>query len=163
MLRRTAFTDSENGLTVSIDTEIVIARPSHAQSNANNSDEYRCYASSASETEDYFDHQPPPPKSTISRGESYPYPSIASNDIVRFPYAVIKVSLPVKSHHRFTWLSELCSSPLVKIHYPHLISINLIIFQLEPVHDFSTYVHGVSILMADKVRLVPLWVSIDSF
>ncbi|KAI8150063.1 VTC domain-containing protein [Fennellomyces sp. T-0311] len=140
MLRRTAFTVPENDLIVSIDTEIAIVRSSHAQNTGMNSDEYRRYASSASETEDYFDHQPPPPKATISRSEPYPYPSIESNDIVRFPYAVIKVSCLAKSHHRYTWLADLCSSPL-----------------LEPVHDFSTYIHGVSVLMSDKVRLVPLW------
>ena len=115
MLCRTVFSDHESELVISIDTEIAIARHTHDKATPNNrtDNNYRCYNSSSSEGDDYFDHQPPPPKTRISSNEAYPYPSALPDDMVRFPYAVIKVSYPAKSRQQSPWLSDLCASPLV--------------------------------------------------
>ncbi|KAI9245367.1 VTC domain-containing protein [Phascolomyces articulosus] len=143
MLRRTVFSDHETQLVISIDTEIAIIRHTHGQTDVNrNEDDYRCYNSSSSEGDDYFDHRPPPPKSRISTNEPYPYSSVSSDDMVRFPYAVIKISCPALSHQHYPWLSDLLASPL-----------------LEPVNDFSTYAHGVSVLMPEKAQQLPRWLS----
>ncbi|KAI9493654.1 VTC domain-containing protein [Zychaea mexicana] len=142
-LRRTVFSDHESELVISIDTDIAIARHARVQKAVDrNEDSYRCYNSSSSECDDYFDHQPPPPKSRISSNETYPYPSFSSDDMVRFPYAVVKISYPSVSRQRHAWLLDLCSSSL-----------------LEPVHDFSVYAHGIGGLMSDTVQTTPHWLS----
>ncbi|ORZ19748.1 hypothetical protein BCR42DRAFT_410428 [Absidia repens] len=91
--------------------------------------------------------------------DDYPCATLPSNDLTRFPYALLCVKLPhnfsdtgvVKSSSSsslsspsftpsFSWLAQLFSCPM-----------------LEPMQDFSLYLHGVSILFPDKVDVLPHW------
>ncbi|CAO3596691.1 unnamed protein product [Absidia cylindrospora] len=91
--------------------------------------------------------------------DDYPCATSPSNDLTRFPYALLCVKLPhdfsdtgaVKSTSSsslsspsFTpscsWLAQIFSCPM-----------------LEPVQDFSLYLHGTSVLFPDKIDVLPHW------
>lgn len=74
--------------------------------------------------------------------DQYPYYNVtASNDITRFPYCVIQIDQG-KGEQNNEWLKKLESSPL-----------------LEPVHDFSLFLHGVGTLYCDDVHVFPNWLT----
>lgn len=113
MLNRTVYADSSSDLVITIDTEIAMARPIH--DTQVHSDDFYHYSSSGSD--DYFmQYHHNPHKSSFKSSDNYPYPSMAPNDIVRFPFAVIKISGRDSLQDLPSWLSKLCNSPLVSNH-----------------------------------------------
>jgi hypothetical protein len=75
--------------------------------------------------------------------EEYPYYSIPSNDIIRFPYCIIQVATEEQQQDtNNSVVQKLESSPM-----------------LYPVHDFSTFLHGVGSLFYDQVHVFPSWFS----
>lgn len=112
MLNRTVYADPTSDLVITIDTEIAMARPIHDTQEVH-ADDY--YHSSSSGSDDYFMqyHHRTSHKSSFKSSDNYPYPSMAPNDIVRFPFAVIKISGIDSLQDYPSWLSKLCSSPLV--------------------------------------------------
>lgn len=76
--------------------------------------------------------------------DQYPYYNLtASNDITRFPYCVIQIEHGKSEQQQHDeWMKKLESSPL-----------------LEPVHDFSLFLHGVGTLYCDDVHVFPHWLA----
>lgn len=75
--------------------------------------------------------------------DQYPYYNLtASNDITRFPYCVVQIEHGKSEQHLHEWIKKLESSPL-----------------LEPVHDFSLFLHGVGTLYCDDVHVFPHWLA----
>ncbi|KAI0232020.1 hypothetical protein L0F63_006021 [Massospora cicadina] len=73
-------------------------------------------------------------------GPKYPFTALPTSDIVRFPYAILDVKLEMTSGSTTpSWVDHLINSPLV-----------------EPVPNFSKYVHGVAALLENRVSLLPL-------
>lgn len=113
---RVVYTSGNNNVAVSIDTDIAMMR---------------CNVDRA----------------TVDEGEEeeYPYYNMPLNDIVRFPYGVIHVSIQSESTTSLNQdlthlLNKLDSSPLLK-----------------PAHDFSSFLYGVGMLFANQVHVFPTW------
>ncbi|KAF9913816.1 vacuolar transporter chaperone [Lobosporangium transversale] len=74
-------------------------------------------------------------------GIDWPFKQLPSEDITRFPYAVLEVKL--QTHHGQeppAWIVELINSHLV-----------------ESCPRFSKYIHGVATLLEDKIQILPFW------
>ncbi|OLY85108.1 Vacuolar transporter chaperone 4 [Smittium mucronatum] len=72
----------------------------------------------------------------------YPFPNLPERDICRFPYAILKIKVSVvMGLNPPLWVNSLINCNLV-----------------EPVPNFSKYVHGVSALLDNRVHLHPPWV-----
>lgn len=74
-------------------------------------------------------------------GVDWPFSQLKDADIERFPYAVLEVKLQTQmGQEPPQWVKELVSSHLV-----------------EAVPKFSKFIHGVSTLMPERVKLIPFW------
>lgn len=74
-------------------------------------------------------------------GVDWPFSQLASEDVERFPYAVLEVKLQTQlGQEPPQWVRELVSSHLV-----------------EAVPKFSKFIHGVATLLPEKVDLIPFW------
>lgn len=64
-------------------------------------------------------------------------------DLIRFPYCIVQIEQDNSTlDQRPDWIYKLTSCPM-----------------LEPVHDFSLYLHGVGTLLYDQVHVFPSWFS----
>ncbi|KAJ9071295.1 hypothetical protein DSO57_1038318 [Entomophthora muscae] len=74
-------------------------------------------------------------------GAKYPFSGLPPSDIVRFPFAVLEVKLEMAAGSTTPgWVDHLINSHLV-----------------EPVPNFSKYIHGVASLLENRVPLLPFW------
>ncbi|KAF9432936.1 vacuolar transporter chaperone [Entomortierella beljakovae] len=74
-------------------------------------------------------------------GIDWPFSQLPDEDICRFPYAVLEVKLQTQhGQEPPEWVRELVNSHLV-----------------ESVPKFSKFIHGVSTLIEDRVKLFPFW------
>lgn len=74
-------------------------------------------------------------------GTKYPFSGLPPSDIVRFPYAVLEVKLEMADGSTTpNWIDHLINSHMV-----------------EPVPNFSKYIHGVAALLENRVSLLPFW------
>ncbi|KAI9297342.1 vacuolar transporter chaperone 4 [Neoconidiobolus thromboides FSU 785] len=74
-------------------------------------------------------------------GAKYPFGNLPSSDIVRFPYSILEVKLETSAGGPTPkWVDNLVNSHLV-----------------EPVPNFSKYIHGIASLMENRVSLLPFW------
>ena len=74
-------------------------------------------------------------------GVDHPFSQLPSNDVVRFPYAVLEVKLQTQlGQEPPEWVRELVSSHLV-----------------EAVPKFSKFIHGVACLFPERIKLLPYW------
>lgn len=74
-------------------------------------------------------------------GVDWPFSQLPESDIERFPYAVLEVKLQTQmGQEPPQWVKELVSSHLV-----------------EAVPKFSKFIHGVSSLLPERVKLIPFW------
>lgn len=74
-------------------------------------------------------------------GVDWPFNQLKDSDIERFPYAVLEVKLQTQmGQEPPQWVKELVSSHLV-----------------EAVPKFSKFIHGVSTLIPEQVKLIPFW------
>ncbi len=72
---------------------------------------------------------------------NYPFQGLASDEIVRFPYAILEVKLQTQSgQDPPKWVTQLTQGPLV-----------------EEVPKFSKFVHGCAVLFEKNVSLFPFW------
>ncbi|PLN84647.1 SPX domain protein [Aspergillus taichungensis] len=70
----------------------------------------------------------------------YPFSSIKTGEIARFPYALLEIKLRGSSAHNAEWVQDLMFSHLVK-----------------QAPRFSKFVHGVAQLFEDYVNSFPFW------
>lgn len=70
---------------------------------------------------------------------SYPFNTVRTGEIVRFPHALLEIKLRGKAHEA-EWVGDLMSSHLVK-----------------DAPRFSKFVHGVAQLFEDQVNSFPFW------
>lgn len=70
---------------------------------------------------------------------TYPFSSVRTGEIVRFPHALLEIKLRGKAHQA-EWVSDLMASHLVK-----------------DAPRFSKFVHGVAQLFEDHVNSFPFW------
>lgn len=74
-------------------------------------------------------------------GIDYPFSQLSSEDIERFPYAVLEVKLQTQAGQESPeWVRELIRSHLV-----------------EPVPKFSKFIHGTATLLPTRIHLLPFW------
>ncbi|KAF7595168.1 Phosphate metabolism transcription protein [Aspergillus hancockii] len=73
-------------------------------------------------------------------GMEYPFSSIRTGEIVRFPYGLLEIKLRGESAHKAEWVNDLMFSHLVK-----------------EAPRFSKFVHGVAQLFEDYVNSFPFW------
>lgn len=74
-------------------------------------------------------------------GCNYPFQDLGSNEIVRFPYAILEVKLQTQAgQDPPKWVTQLINGPLV-----------------EEVPKFSKFVHGCAVLFENRVSLFPFW------
>ncbi|KAG0266554.1 vacuolar transporter chaperone [Actinomortierella ambigua] len=74
-------------------------------------------------------------------GIDWPFKHLPSEDITRFPYAVLEVKLQTQhGQEPPAWIVELINSHLV-----------------ESCPRFSKYIHGVATLLEDKIQILPFW------
>ncbi|PYI19815.1 SPX domain protein [Aspergillus violaceofuscus CBS 115571] len=73
-------------------------------------------------------------------GMEYPFSSIRTGEIVRFPYALLEIKLKGTAAHSAEWIKDLMVSHLVK-----------------EAPRFSKFVHGVAQLFEDYVNSFPFW------
>ncbi|KAG0285353.1 vacuolar transporter chaperone [Linnemannia gamsii] len=74
-------------------------------------------------------------------GIDWPFSQLQDDDICRFPYAVLEVKLQTQhGQEPPEWVRELVNSHLV-----------------ESVPKFSKFIHGVSTLIENRVKLFPFW------
>ncbi|RKF76651.1 Vacuolar transporter chaperone 4 [Golovinomyces cichoracearum] len=74
-------------------------------------------------------------------GIDYPFPNLPSEDIERFPYAVLEVKLQTQAGQEPPeWVRELTASHLV-----------------EAVPKFSKFIHGTATLFPTRINLLPYW------
>ncbi|KAJ5092714.1 hypothetical protein N7456_008575 [Penicillium angulare] len=71
---------------------------------------------------------------------SYPFGSVRTGEIVRFPHALLEIKLRGKAHEA-EWINDLMSSHLVK-----------------DAPRFSKFVHGIAQLFEDHVNNFPFWI-----
>lgn len=70
---------------------------------------------------------------------SYPFSTVRTGEIVRFPHALLEIKLRGKAHDS-EWINDLMSSHLVK-----------------EAPRFSKFVHGIAQLFEDNVNSFPFW------
>jgi len=72
-----------------------------------------------------------------------PTKTLAHNEIVRFPHAVLEIKLELKGENSIVpkWVTDLQNSGM-----------------LYEVHKFSKFIHGCAVLLPEDVRCVPYWV-----
>lgn len=71
-----------------------------------------------------------------------PHNKIPSNEITRFPHAVLEIKLQLEDESKTpTWVEDLIVSGM-----------------LMEVHKFSKFIHGCSVLLSDEVRAAPYWI-----
>ncbi|KAJ2762685.1 vacuolar transporter chaperone, partial [Coemansia nantahalensis] len=76
-------------------------------------------------------------------GTDYPFPQLPEEDVCRFPYAILEVKLQTQSGvEPPQWVRDLIDSHLV-----------------EAVPKFSKFIHGTSVLLEDRVEVLPFWFS----
>ncbi|KAJ2784689.1 hypothetical protein H4R18_000980 [Coemansia javaensis] len=76
-------------------------------------------------------------------GIDYPFSQLPEEDVCRFPYAILEVKLQTQSGvEPPQWVLDLIDSHLV-----------------EAVPKFSKFIHGVSVLLEDRVDVLPFWFS----
>ena len=74
-------------------------------------------------------------------GIDYPFSQLPSDDIERFPYAVLEVKLQTQAGQKPPeWVRDLVSSHLV-----------------EAVPKFSKFIHGTATLFPTRIHLLPFW------
>ena len=74
-------------------------------------------------------------------GIDWPFSQLQDDDICRFPYAVLEVKLQTQhGQEPPEWVRELVNSHLV-----------------ESVPKFSKFIHGISTLIENRVKLFPFW------
>lgn len=74
-------------------------------------------------------------------GIDYPFSQLPSEEIERFPYAVLEVKLQTQAGQESPeWVRELIRSHLV-----------------EPVPKFSKFIHGTATLFPTRIHLLPFW------
>lgn len=79
----------------------------------------------------------------IDEGQmEFPFSSIRTGEITRFPHAILDVKVKGKLGRNMEWVSDLMASHLVK-----------------PEPRFSKFVHGVAQLFEDNVNSFPFWLS----
>ncbi|KAJ2159704.1 hypothetical protein GGF46_002829 [Coemansia sp. RSA 552] len=76
-------------------------------------------------------------------GVDYPFSQLPEKDVCRFPYAILEVKLQTQSGvEPPQWVLDLIDSHLV-----------------EAVPKFSKFIHGTSVLLEDRVDVLPFWFS----
>ncbi|KAJ1726704.1 hypothetical protein LPJ61_005011, partial [Coemansia biformis] len=76
-------------------------------------------------------------------GTDYPFSQLPEEDVCRFPYAILEVKLQTQSGvEPPQWVRDLIDSHLV-----------------EAVPKFSKFIHGTSVLLEDRVDVLPFWFS----
>ncbi|KAE8146141.1 VTC domain-containing protein [Aspergillus avenaceus] len=75
-------------------------------------------------------------------GMEYPFSTIRTGEIARFPYGLLEIKLRGQSAHNAEWVNDLMVSHLVK-----------------EAPRFSKFVHGVAQLFEDHVNSFPFWLS----
>ncbi|KAE8159078.1 VTC domain-containing protein [Aspergillus tamarii] len=75
-----------------------------------------------------------------SVGLEYPFSTVRTGEIARFPYGLLEVKLRGESAHKAEWVNDLMVSHLVK-----------------EAPRFSKFVHGVAQLFEDHVNSFPFW------
>ncbi|KAJ2455845.1 hypothetical protein EV183_000461 [Coemansia sp. RSA 2336] len=76
-------------------------------------------------------------------GIDYPFSQLPEQDVCRFPYAILEVKLQTQSGvEPPQWVLDLIDSHLV-----------------EAVPKFSKFIHGTSVLLEDRVDVLPFWFS----
>jgi len=74
-------------------------------------------------------------------GIDFPFSQLPSEDVERFPYAVLEVKLQTQAgQHPPEWVRELISSHLV-----------------EAVPKFSKFIHGTATMFPTRINLLPFW------
>ncbi|KAH8423001.1 SPX domain protein [Aspergillus melleus] len=73
-------------------------------------------------------------------GMEYPFGTIRTGEIVRFPYGLLEIKLRGSTAHKAEWVNDLMVSHLVK-----------------EAPRFSKFVHGVAQLFEDYVNSFPFW------
>ena len=74
-------------------------------------------------------------------GVDFPFSQLPSEDVARFPYAILEVKLQTQmGQEPPEWVRQLISSHLV-----------------EAVPKFSKFIHGVASLFPDRINLLPFW------
>ncbi|KAI9041504.1 SPX domain protein [Aspergillus affinis] len=73
-------------------------------------------------------------------GMEYPFGTIRTGEIVRFPYGLLEIKLRGPTAHKAEWVNDLMVSHLVK-----------------EAPRFSKFVHGVAQLFEDHVNSFPFW------
>lgn len=73
-------------------------------------------------------------------GMEYPFDTIRTGEIVRFPYGLLEIKLRGPTAHKAEWVNDLMVSHLVK-----------------EAPRFSKFVHGVAQLFEDHVNSFPFW------
>lgn len=74
-------------------------------------------------------------------GIDYPFKQLPSEDVERFPYAVLEVKLQTQAGQQPPeWIRELCASHLV-----------------EAVPKFSKFIHGTAVMNPNRIKLLPFW------
>ncbi|OGM41948.1 SPX domain protein [Aspergillus bombycis] len=75
-------------------------------------------------------------------GMGYPFSTVRTGEIARFPYGLLEIKLRGESAHKAEWVNDLMVSHLVK-----------------EAPRFSKFVHGVAQLFEDYVNSFPFWLS----
>ncbi|KOC14864.1 SPX domain protein [Aspergillus flavus AF70] len=73
-------------------------------------------------------------------GMEYPFSTVRTGEIARFPYGLLEIKLRGESAHKAEWVNDLMVSHLVK-----------------EAPRFSKFVHGVAQLFEDYVNSFPFW------
>ncbi|KAE8365489.1 VTC domain-containing protein [Aspergillus caelatus] len=73
-------------------------------------------------------------------GLEYPFSTVRTGEIARFPYGLLEIKLRGESAHKAEWVNDLMVSHLVK-----------------EAPRFSKFVHGVAQLFEDHVNSFPFW------
>lgn len=75
---------------------------------------------------------------------NFPFTNVASEDIRRFPYAILEIKLNLPAGAKTPqWIDDLIASGLV-----------------EEAPKFSKFVHATAVLFERRVQLLPFWVNI---
>ncbi|CEJ90521.1 Putative Vacuolar transporter chaperone 4 [[Torrubiella] hemipterigena] len=117
---RTAFQlPADARVRISLDTELTMVREDNLDGRKRTGDNWR----------------------RMDIGIDYPFSQLPSEDIVRFPYAVLEVKLQTQmGQEPPEWVRQLISSHLV-----------------EAVPKFSKFIHGTAVLFPSRINLLPFW------
>jgi SPX domain protein involved in polyphosphate accumulation len=135
VFRRTVFQSPDECVRVSLDTDLVMAREYGWKDPDNpvSEDWRRNDVTDMTAKEDYYLDIPADPQS--------------ANDVYKFPYGIVEVKLRTGQGVSRTDTDEPdCVKNLVRARL------------MEPVSQFSKYVHAVSVLWESSVPLLPFWV-----